>query len=315
MVGGEGVVARSRLAARRARPAATARRRCAARRAGSRRRSTAASIQRRLAEQRAGLGERGDHQRVPLGEHLVVEARPGAQLPRLEQRLAGRLDRRRPLPVAAATCRCGSGSTASSKLPAVGDVVELAHGRRRRRRARRRPRRASTCGTAPRGCGRRDRGSRRPRRRRTRRRAGAGRAARTRRSRRPTWRQRSVLVADRGVGVDADEQRLVVEHLLEVRHEPALVDRVAGEATADVVVDAAGRHRVERRRHGGEAAAASCSSATPPVEHLGEDQVERHRRRELRRRAEPTPVRVERADDGVDGGRDQRLLGRRRRRA
>ena len=50
------------------------------------------------------------------------------------------------------------------------------------------------------------------------------------------------------VEVDADQQRLVVEHLLEVGHEPFLVDRVAGEATADMVVHATAGHRVERRR-------------------------------------------------------------------
>ena len=48
-----------------------------------------------------------------------------------------------------------------------------------------------------------------------------------------------------GVQVDTDQQRLVVEHLLEVRHQPLLVDRVAGEATADVVVHSTARHRVE----------------------------------------------------------------------
>ena len=47
------------------------------------------------------------------------------------------------------------------------------------------------------------------------------------------------------MGVDPHEQRLVVEHLLEVRHEPLAVDGVASEAAADVVVHAARRHRVE----------------------------------------------------------------------
>ena len=51
-----------------------------------------------------------------------------------------------------------------------------------------------------------------------------------------------------GVEVDPDQQRLVVEHLLEVRHQPLLVDRVAGEAAADVVVHPAAGHRVERGR-------------------------------------------------------------------
>ena len=44
------------------------------------------------------------------------------------------------------------------------------------------------------------------------------------------------------------EQRVVVEHLLEVRHEPGLVDGVAVEAAAEEVVHAARGHRVERRR-------------------------------------------------------------------
>ena len=48
------------------------------------------------------------------------------------------------------------------------------------------------------------------------------------------------------VEVADGELRVVVEHLLEVRHEPALVDRVAVEAAADEVVHAARRHRVER---------------------------------------------------------------------
>ncbi len=47
------------------------------------------------------------------------------------------------------------------------------------------------------------------------------------------------------VQVGAGEQRVVVEHLLEVGDEPGGVDRVAGEAAAELVVDAAGRHRVE----------------------------------------------------------------------
>ena len=48
-----------------------------------------------------------------------------------------------------------------------------------------------------------------------------------------------------GVQVDPREQRLVVEHLLEVGHEPDAVDRVAGEATAEMVVHPARGHGVE----------------------------------------------------------------------
>ena len=46
--------------------------------------------------------------------------------------------------------------------------------------------------------------------------------------------------------VDAHEQRLVVQHLLEVGDQPLAVDGVAGEAATDVVVHPARRHRVER---------------------------------------------------------------------
>ncbi len=45
-----------------------------------------------------------------------------------------------------------------------------------------------------------------------------------------------------GVEVGAGEQRVVVQHLLEVRHEPAVVDRVAMEAAADHVPHAARGH-------------------------------------------------------------------------
>ena len=44
------------------------------------------------------------------------------------------------------------------------------------------------------------------------------------------------------LGVRAREQRLVVQHLLEVRDQPVGVDRVAVEAAADLVVHAAGGH-------------------------------------------------------------------------
>ena len=47
------------------------------------------------------------------------------------------------------------------------------------------------------------------------------------------------------VEVGAGEQRVVVEHLLEVGHQPARVDGIAREAAADLVVDAAARHGVE----------------------------------------------------------------------
>ena len=91
------------------------------------------------------------------------------------------------------------------------------------------------------------------------------------------------------LAVDAHQQRLVVEHLLEVRHQPLAVDRVAGEAAADVVVHPAGGHRVERvvTTISGDSCPASAGAGGR------QQQVEDHRRRELRRRAEPAPLPVD----------------------
>ena len=50
-------------------------------------------------------------------------------------------------------------------------------------------------------------------------------------------------------GVGAEQQRIVVEHLLEVRHLPVGVDAVAVEAAADLVVEATASHRLEGEQH------------------------------------------------------------------
>ena len=90
--------------------------------------------------------------------------------------------------------------------------------------------------------------------------------------------------------VGARQQAVVVEHLLEVGDEPDAVDRVASEAAAELVVDAAGQHRVERLpTHLGLAA--------------GQQQLERGGGRELRRAAEAAVL-------AVGGG--EQALGRRR---
>ena len=52
-------------------------------------------------------------------------------------------------------------------------------------------------------------------------------------------RNRGASGRDAGIGHQLDELGVVVEHLLEMRHEPAIVDGVAGEAAAEVIVDAA----------------------------------------------------------------------------
>ena len=48
-----------------------------------------------------------------------------------------------------------------------------------------------------------------------------------------------------GLGVGHRQQGVVVEHLLEVGDQPALVGRVAVEPAADLIVEAAGRHLLE----------------------------------------------------------------------
>jgi hypothetical protein len=84
------------------------------------------------------------------------------------------------------------------------------------------------------------------------------------------------------VEVRRDEQCVVVEHLLEVRDEPPRVDRVAMEAAADEVVEAAGGHPVERAPHHAERLGAAAA----------QEQLQRGRRRELRRRAEAAEGRL-----------------------
>ena len=73
---------------------------------------------------------------------------------------------------------------------------------------------------------------------------------------------------------------VVVEHLLEVRDEPTRVGRVAGEATAQVVVDAARGHGVER---GGDHVQRGLVTG---VGVMAKQRLRGHRRRELRRGAE-----------------------------
>ena len=52
------------------------------------------------------------------------------------------------------------------------------------------------------------------------------------------------------VRVGAQQQRVVVQHLLEMRYYPGVVDAVPGEAAGQLVIDAAAGHRVARVRDG-----------------------------------------------------------------
>src|SRR5262249_28668709 len=83
------------------------------------------------------------------------------------------------------------------------------------------------------------------------------------------------------------EESIVIEHLLEVRDAPLRVGRVAMEASANVVVDAAGAHVLERGyRH----SLRFCVGG--PACHTKEES-HRERRRELRCTLRATEGRVE----------------------
>jgi hypothetical protein len=110
------------------------------------------------------------------------------------------------------------------------------------------------------------------------------------------------------VEVGGNQQRVVVEHLLEVRDGPRAVDRVPREPATHLVVDAAGVHRLERHQAHARLAAR-------------EQELDRRRGGELRpgRRAPAAPLVVElpaQADLGaVEQAGVDRLLGRAQQRA
>src|SRR5712672_3328194 len=82
------------------------------------------------------------------------------------------------------------------------------------------------------------------------------------------------------------KQGVVVEHLLEMRDEPARVDRVARESAADLIVDSAAGHFAERIHDDLE----RFAGAGPfPV---AKKEIEHHRRREFGSRAESAVLRV-----------------------
>ncbi len=110
---------------------------------------------------------------------------------------------------------------------------------------------------------------------------------------------------DPGVEIRGCEEGVVVQHLLEVRHEPAVVDRVAVEAAPDDVVHPPGGHAVERRRHHRERLLVAAA----------EQELERRGGGELRRAPEAAERGLERARDAArcfgEERRRQRLVRRR----
>ena len=107
-------------------------------------------------------------------------------------------------------------------------------------------------------------------------------------------------------GTEPHEQRIVVQHLLEVRHEPVRIHAVAREAAADLIVDPSARHAPEGVRH--DVQCLGLTGARP----LPQREVERHRRRELGRAAEAAEPRLELRAQRRHRAREQVLVERAR---
>ena len=98
------------------------------------------------------------------------------------------------------------------------------------------------------------------------------------------------------------ELRVVVEHLLEVRHQPALVDRIARKAAAQMIVDPAladvlegQQHAAEERRRGGPRLVLLRRRALAGAP----EQFEQAALGKLRRAAQSPVLRVDRARDAA----------------
>ena len=99
--------------------------------------------------------------------------------------------------------------------------------------------------------------------------------------------------------VQSWQQSVVVQHLFEVRHEPAEVRAVASEAAAEVIEDAAGGHLV--RGEGGQLEGLDAAGAVVSGGD-GEQELEVADVGELRRRAEASPGAVDAPDEPGDRG-------------
>ena len=109
--------------------------------------------------------------------------------------------------------------------------------------------------------------------------------------------------------VERGELRVVVEHLLEVRHQPERVHGVAREAAAELVVHPAARHLHERRVH--HAPRVRVVAAARETQYELPD----HRLRKLRRAAEPPVLLVELRRHALERREEDLVAERRVRRA
>ncbi len=109
-------------------------------------------------------------------------------------------------------------------------------------------------------------------------------------------RPRRNLVA---VDVVLQQFRVVVRHFLEMRHQPALVYRITVESSAELIVDAAPSHFVQRGLRGEQQARLAGGLVA------FENQIERLRMREFRTFAETAVVRIESLQCRIDQHIDQ----------
>ena len=113
-----------------------------------------------------------------------------------------------------------------------------------------------------------------------------------------------------GLEIEPGQLSVVVEHFLEMRHEPVGIDRVAVEAAADLVVQATLCHAPAGEEHRVQQVGAGSRPA------LAEEELEHRRMRELRRAAEAAAVPVDGAEKPFGGAtheaRVRRLVARAR---
>ena len=91
------------------------------------------------------------------------------------------------------------------------------------------------------------------------------------------------------LGHQIDEQRIVVEHLLEMRHQPALIDRIARITAAEVIINAALRDVDQRLFDSSDAWLDAAAQTELP------EKVQDHAIGEFRRPHQSAVIGVERA--------------------
>ena len=111
---------------------------------------------------------------------------------------------------------------------------------------------------------------------------------------------------EEGVGHQLDELGVVVEHLLEMRDQPAVVDGVAGEAAAEMIVDAALRDVAEGDEHRFAVALIAGAEAGAP------EHVEKAGLGKFRRPADSAVVTIHVAEQALGGLVEELAVGSRR---